>query len=215
MIRSFTHKAFKFFYPLVPSASPSPGCATQLYSVALKCHGHLSRQHAGCSRQASHLSPCSLLRRDVRHTCPPRRWDCARPRGRAPRCVRTRCVHGDGSRDPPPLLRACRACPGRAGLCAIPGAPYLLLIVLEARRRCGDAGSTLTLARAHQQGVAGARTLATPRLGLQSLRAVASRTDADQANAPTAMDWDTLTDHQWGSVETDFMTIAKHGPEVS
>ena len=28
------------------------------------------------------------------------------------------------------------------------------------------------------------------------------------------MDWDTLTDFQWGSVETDFMTVAKFSPET-
>jgi hypothetical protein len=28
------------------------------------------------------------------------------------------------------------------------------------------------------------------------------------------MDWDTLTDFQWGSVETEFMTVAKFSPEV-
>lgn len=29
------------------------------------------------------------------------------------------------------------------------------------------------------------------------------------------MDWDTLADFSWGSVETDFMFMAKCGPEVS
>ena len=50
------------------------------------------------------------------------------------------------------------------------------------------------------------------RLGLRSARAVAS--DISKKNAPTAMDWDTLTDFQWGSVETEFMTVAKFSPEV-
>ena len=49
-----------------------------------------------------------------------------------------------------------------------------------------------------------------PRLGLRGLQAVAT----NEAHAPTAMDWDTLGDFAWGSVETDFMTIAKCGPEV-
>ena len=46
--------------------------------------------------------------------------------------------------------------------------------------------------------------------GLRHAKGVASA----EKNAPTAMDWDTLTDFQWGSVETDFMTIAKFSPET-
>ena len=52
-----------------------------------------------------------------------------------------------------------------------------------------------------------------PSLGLRGLRSVATGPKAE--HAPTAMDWDTLGNYGWGSVETDFMTMSICSPEVS
>jgi len=52
-----------------------------------------------------------------------------------------------------------------------------------------------------------------PSLGLRGLRSVATGPKAE--HAPTAMDWDTLGNYGWGSVETDFMTMSTCSPEVS
>lgn len=49
------------------------------------------------------------------------------------------------------------------------------------------------------------------RVGLRGARLTAT----NEAHAPTAMEWSTLTSYPWGSVETDFMTVATCGPEVS
>jgi hypothetical protein len=58
MIRSFTHKAFKFFYPLVPSASPSPLCNTAL----LRC-AQVPRPPVKAARRMlkTNIAPLSLL----------------------------------------------------------------------------------------------------------------------------------------------------------
>ena len=50
-----------------------------------------------------------------------------------------------------------------------------------------------------------------PQLGLRGLRSVAT----NDVNAPTAMDWEKLADVAWGTIETDFMLMAKCAPEVN
>ncbi len=123
-----------------------------------------------------------------------------------------------------PSDNACRAPnPGRPQGESVPANPWQQLPVSPGRSQVAaksvvtpphtNATPTRLLPLLHlititaQSAVVGRTGL---QLGLRSVRAVATGKD----QAPTAMDWSTLGNYAWGSVETDFMTVCKYGPEV-